>query len=99
MSTHFVQRAALSCAVTKQLLEQNGTVTFGAWVAQPAHGEVGVTFAARIPADAVTLALRSAIHGVATTVDAMEKEPTAQDESECQVISTRPSLDAEAAVT
>ena len=73
-------RGPLPAELANRLLEQNGTVILGAWIIQPADGEIGVIFAVQVPADADTLAIRSAIHAVATTTDAMENELTGIDE-------------------
>jgi hypothetical protein len=55
-------------------------VILGAWLTEPAGDELGVIFAVQIAAETDALSLRSAIHAVATTADAMETELTGQDD-------------------
>ena len=66
--------------LANRLLDRNGAVILGAWLTEPAGDELGVIFAVQVAAEADALSLRSAIHAVATTADAMENELTAKDD-------------------
>lgn len=70
----------LEADLANRLLDRNGAVILGAWLTEPAGDEVGVIFAAQLAADSDALSLRSVIHAVATTADAMEKELTGRDD-------------------
>jgi len=73
-------KGPLPAELANRLLDRNGAVILGAWLSEPAGDEIGVIFAVQVAAEADALSLRSAIHAVATTADAMEKELTGQDE-------------------
>jgi len=73
-------KGPLPAELANRLLDRNGAVILGAWLSEPAGDEIGVIFAVQVAAEANALSLRSAIHAVATTADAMEKELTGQDE-------------------
>ena len=66
--------------LANRLLDRNGAVILGAWLTEPAGDELGVIFAVQVAAETDALSLRSAIHAVATTADAMENELTAKDD-------------------
>ena len=66
--------------LANRLLDRNGAVILGAWLTEPAGDELGVIFAVQVAAESDALSLRSAIHAVATTADAMENELTAKDD-------------------
>lgn len=70
----------LPVELANRLLDRNGAVILGAWLTEPAGDELGVIFAVQVAAETDALSLRSAIHAVATTADAMEKELTGQDD-------------------
>ena len=66
--------------LANRLLDRNGAVILGAWLTEPAGDELGVIFAVQVAAETDALSLRSAIHAVATTADAMENELTGKDD-------------------
>ncbi len=66
--------------LANRLLDRNGAVILGAWLIEPAGDEIGVIFAVQLAAETDALSLRSAIHAVATTADAMELELTGKDD-------------------
>jgi hypothetical protein len=70
----------LPADLASRLLEANGGVVLGAWLAQPTETEVGVIFAAQAAAASDATALRTVIHAVATTADALEKDLGGKDE-------------------
>jgi hypothetical protein len=70
----------LPAELANRLLDRNGAVILGAWLTEPAGDELGVIFAVQVAAEADALSLRSAIHAVATTADAMENELTGKDD-------------------
>jgi hypothetical protein len=70
----------LPADLANRLLERNGAVILGAWLTELAGDEVGVIFAVQVAAETDLLSLRSAIHAVATTADAMERELTGEDD-------------------
>jgi len=70
----------LLAELANRLLDRNGAVILGAWLTEPSGDELGVIFAVQVAAETDVLALRSAIHAVATTADAMEKELTGKDD-------------------
>ena len=73
-------KGPLAADLANRLLERNGAVILGAWLTEQAGDEVGVIFAVQVAAETDSLSLRSAIHAVATTADAMEKELTGEDD-------------------
>jgi len=73
-------RGPLPADLANRLLDRNGAVILGAWLTEQAGDEVGVIFAVQVAAETDALALRSAIHAVATTADAMEKDLTGGDD-------------------
>lgn len=73
-------KGPLPADLANQLLDRNGAVILGGWLTEPAGDELGVIFAVQVAAETDALSLRSAIHAVATTADAMEKELTAKDD-------------------
>lgn len=73
-------KGPLPADLANRLLDRNGAVILGAWLTEPAGDELGVIFAVQVAAETDALSLRSAIHAVATTADAMEKELTAKDD-------------------
>jgi hypothetical protein len=73
-------RGPLPVDLANRLLDRNGAVILGAWLTEPAGDELGVIFAVQVAAETDALSLRSAIHAVATTADAMENELTAKDD-------------------
>lgn len=73
-------KGPLPAELANRLLDRNGAVILGAWLTEPAGDELGVIFAVQVAAEADALSLRSAIHAVATTADAMEEELTAKDD-------------------
>ena len=74
------RRGPLPVDLANRLLDRNGAVILGAWLTEPAGDELGVIFAVQVAAETDALSLRSAIHAVATTADAMENELTAKDD-------------------
>jgi hypothetical protein len=72
-------RGPLPADLANRLLDRNGAVILGAWLTEQAGDEVGVIFAVQVAAETDAPTLRSAIHAVATTADAMEKELTGED--------------------
>jgi hypothetical protein len=70
----------LPADLANRLLDRNGAVILGAWLIEPAGDEIGVIFAVQLAAETDALSLRSAIHAVATTADAMEMELTGKDD-------------------
>jgi hypothetical protein len=70
----------LPAELANRLLDRNGAVILGAWLTEPAGDELGVIFAVQVAAETDALSLRSAIHAVATTADAMENELTGKDD-------------------
>jgi hypothetical protein len=70
----------LPADLANRLLERNGAVILGAWLTELAGDEVGVIFAVQVAAETDLLSLRSALHAVATTADAMERELTGEDD-------------------
>jgi hypothetical protein len=70
----------LPVELANRLLDRNGAVILGAWLTEPAGEEFGVIFAVQVAAETDALSLRSAIHAVATTADAMESELTGRDD-------------------
>jgi len=70
----------LPADLANRLLDRNGAVILGAWLTEPAGDEIGVIFAVQVAAETDAVSLRSAIHAVATTADAMEKELTGKDD-------------------
>jgi hypothetical protein len=73
-------KSPLPANIANKLLDRNGVVILGAWLTQQTADELGVIFAAQLPAATDTLSLRSAIHAVATTADSLEKDLTGQDQ-------------------
>lgn len=73
-------KGPLPVELANRLLDRNGAVILGAWLTEPAGDEVGVIFAVQVAAETDALSLRSAIHAVATTADAMESELTGKDD-------------------
>ncbi len=73
-------KGPLPADLANRLLDRNGAVILGAWLTEPAGDELGVIFAVQVAAETDALSLRSAIHAVATTADAMENELTAKDD-------------------
>ncbi len=73
-------KGPLPADLANRLLDRNGAVILGAWLTEPAGDELGVIFAVQVAAETDALSLRSAIHAVATTADAMEHELTAKDD-------------------
>jgi len=73
-------RGPLPADLANRLLDRNGAVILGAWLTEQAGDEVGVIFAVQVAAETDALAMRSAIHAVATTADAMEKDLTGGDD-------------------
>ena len=73
-------KGPLPADLANRLLDRNGAVILGAWLTEPAGDELGVIFAVQVAAETDALSLRSAIHAVATTADAMEEELTAKDD-------------------
>ena len=73
-------KGPLPAELANRLLDRNGAVILGAWLTEPAGDELGVIFAVQVAAESDVLTLRSAIHAVATTADAMERELTGQDD-------------------
>ncbi|MDQ1310340.1 MAG: hypothetical protein QG601_1610 [Pseudomonadota bacterium] len=73
-------KGPLPADLANRLLDRNGAVILGAWLTEPAGDELGVIFAVQVAAEADALSLRSAIHAVATTADAMESELTGKDD-------------------
>jgi hypothetical protein len=73
-------KGPLPADLANRLLDRNGAVILGAWLTEPAGDELGIIFAVQVAAETDMLSLRSAIHAVATTADAMEKELTGQDD-------------------
>ena len=73
-------KGPLPADLANRLLDRNGAVILGAWLTEPAGDELGVIFAVQVAAETDALSLRSAIHAVATTADAMENELTGKDD-------------------
>jgi hypothetical protein len=73
-------QSPLPSNIANKLLDRNGVVILGAWLTQQAADELGVIFAAQLPAETDALSLRSAVHAVATTADSLEKDLTGQDQ-------------------
>ena len=73
-------KGPLPADLANRLLDRNGAVILGAWLTEQAGDEVGVIFAVQVAAETDALTLRSVIHAVATTADAMEKDLTGGDD-------------------
>ena len=73
-------KGPLPAELANRLLDRNGAVILGAWLIEPAGDELGVIFAVQVAAETDALSLRSVIHAVATTADAMERELTGKDD-------------------